>query len=144
MGDKTEIEWTDATWNVQYGCTKVSPGCANCYIERTPPYRMAGLRFERGAIPVKLMPNRLDQPLRWKMRRRIFVNALSDTFHKDVSLTFRLRLFDVMADADWHTYQVLTKRADSMKATIENPRRLSEGEIMLPPSSPLVSGRTCR
>ncbi len=115
MSDKSAIEWTDATWNTVYGCDKVSPGCASCYIERTPPYRMAGLRFERGRIPVRLMPERLDVPLRWRKPRRIFVNSLSDTFHQDVPNEFLDRMFATMALAEQHTFLVLTKRPERMR-----------------------------
>lgn len=110
MSDKSAIEWTDATWPLTYGCTKVSPGCAHCYIERTPPYRMAGLRFERGDIPVTLKPERLDWPLRWRKPRRVFVCSLSDLFHDDVPSAFIRLAFGVMARTPQHTYQVLTKR----------------------------------
>jgi protein gp37 len=114
MSDKSKIEWTEATWNPVYGCTKVSPGCANCYIERTPPYRVAGLRFERGAIPVQLKPERLDQPLRWQRPRRVFVNSLSDLFHENVPFEFIDHVFAAMAAVPQHTFQVLTKRPRRM------------------------------
>lgn len=97
MSDKSAIEWTEATWNPTYGCTKVSPACANCYIERTPPYRMKSLRFERGRITVKLLTERLQVPLRWKRPRRIFVDSLSDLFHEDVPDEFIYRVFSIMA-----------------------------------------------
>jgi protein gp37 len=121
MSDKSAIEWTDATWNTWLGCTKVSPGCANCYISRTPPYRMQGLRFERGAIPVQMLDERMTLPLRWRKPRLIFVNSLSDTFHEDVPDDYVLAVFGVMAAADWHTFQVLTKRPERMLALLSAP-----------------------
>src|SRR5947209_1267587 len=112
MSESSNIEWTDATWNVVTGCTKISPGCAHCYIDRTPPFRMAGRKFEKGHIPLILHEDRLEKPLHWKKPRRIFVNSLSDLFHKDVPNDFISRVFAVMALANWHTYQVLTKRPE--------------------------------
>ncbi len=99
MSDKTKIEWADATWNPVLGCDKVSPGCSSCYIERTPPYRMAKpkLEFVKGRIPVELKPERLGIPLGWRKPRRIFVNSLSDTFHEDVPDAFLDRMFATMA-----------------------------------------------
>ena len=105
MGDKTKIEWSDATWNTIYGCTKVSPACANCYIEQTPPYRMRGLKFERGDIPVQLFPERIRLPLQWTRPRRIFVNSLSDTFHNDIPAPFIAQLWATMAVAKQHVFQ---------------------------------------
>lgn len=116
MGDKTAIEWAEATWNPLYGCTKVGTECFACYIDRTPPYRMAGLKFDRkGHIPIVLKPDRLDQPLRWKRPRTIFVNSLSDLFHKDVPTSFIHDVFMVMAAAQQHTFIVLTKRPERMR-----------------------------
>jgi protein gp37 len=115
VGDKSGIQWTDATWNPTYGCTKVSPGCAQCYISRTPPYRIQGLQFVRGHIPLQLHHDRLDVPLRWKRPRRIFVNSLSDLFHADVPDAFVDKVFAVMALCPQHTFQVLTKRPERMR-----------------------------
>jgi len=115
MSGNTQIQWTDRTWNVASGCTKVSPGCANCYIERTPPFRMNGRKFERGAIPVQLHRDRLEDPLHWKKPQRVFVNSLSDLFHDDVDDLFILEAFLVMAMASEHTFQVLTKRPERMQ-----------------------------
>ena len=97
MADKTAIQWTNATWNPVTGCTKVSPGCANCYIERTPPFRMAGRRFVKGKIPVQLHPERLDKPLHWRQPRRVFVCSMADLFHEDVPDEFIDRVFATMA-----------------------------------------------
>jgi len=108
----SEIQWTDATWNVATGCTKTSPGCAICYIERTPPFRMAGRRFKNGAIPVVLHPERLEHPLRWRKPRRVFVCSLADLFHDDVPDYFIRQAFAVMAASPQHTFQVLTKRPE--------------------------------
>ena len=116
MSEQSAIEWTDATWNPVTGCTKVSPGCANCYIERTPPFRMAGRRFVRGAIPVLLHPDRLDQPLRWRKPRRVFVNSMSDLFHEDVPDEFIDRAWQTMMLAQQHTFQILTKRPLRMRS----------------------------
>lgn len=116
MGDRTGIQWTDATWNPVTGCTRVSEGCRNCYIERTPPFRMAGRHFVNGTTGVQLHPDRLEQPLRWKKPRRIFVNSLSDLFHEAVPDEFITAVFGVMAAAPQHTFQVLTKRPERMRA----------------------------
>ena len=114
----TAIQWTDETWNPVTGCTKVSPGCAYCYITRTPPFRIEGRRFVRGTTGVRLHPDRLDQPLRWRKPRRIFVNSLSDLFHDDVPLPFIAAVFSIMEKARRHTFQVLTKRPAQMSWAI--------------------------
>ena len=111
----TAIEWTDETWNPTTGCTKVSPGCAHCYIERTPAFRIAGRRFVRGVIPVTLYEDRLEQPLRWRTPRRIFVNSMSDLFHVDIPDAFIARVFDTMQRAHWHQFQILTKRSGRLR-----------------------------
>jgi protein gp37 len=110
MSDKSAIEWTNATWNCVTGCTKVSPGCAFCYIDRSPPFRIAGRKFVNGATGVRLHPERLEQPLRWKRPRYIFVNSLSDVFHEEIPDAYITQMFDVMGKADQHIFQVLTKR----------------------------------
>lgn len=116
MSGQTGIEWTDATWNPVTGCTRVSPGCAHCYIERTPPFRMEGRRFTHGAdgatTGVRLHPERLEQPLRWRKPRRVFVDSMSDLFHEDVPREFALAVWAVMEAAPQHTYQILTKRPE--------------------------------
>jgi protein gp37 len=114
----TAIEWTDATWNPTTGCTKVSPACARCYIERTPPFRIADRRFVRGHIPLQLHEDRLTTPLHWKKPRRIFVDSMSDLFHEDVSDTFIMTVFETMGRTPRHTYQILTKRADRLAALV--------------------------
>jgi protein gp37 len=117
MADGTGIEWTEATWNPVTGCSKVSPGCAHCYAERL------SLRFGTSRMPwlpehavenVVLHPERLDQPLHWRRPRLIFVNSMSDLFHERVPLSFIEQVFAVMADAERHVFQILTKRHDRL------------------------------
>jgi protein gp37 len=115
MSDHSAIEWTDATWNPVTGCTKVSPGCAHCYIERTPAFRIAGRRFVKGTIPLQHHDNRLDQPLHWRSPRRVFVNSLSDLYHEQLPRSFIARVFDTMQRAHWHRFQILTKRSARLR-----------------------------
>jgi protein gp37 len=119
MSDHSAIEWTDATWNPVTGCTKVSPACAHCYIERTPAFRINGRRFVKGATDVRLHDDRLDQPLKWRKPRRVFVNSLSDLFHNEVSDQFISLVFAAMALSPQHTFQVLTKRPQRMCAYLQ-------------------------
>lgn len=116
MADTSAIEWTDSTWNPVTGCTKVSRGCDNCYAERfAERFRgVPGHPFEMG-FDLQLRDERMNQPLRWRRPRRIFVNSMSDLFHKDVPWDFVDRVFDVMERADWHIFQVLTKRSSLMR-----------------------------
>lgn len=117
MSDHSAIEWTEATWNPVTGCDQVSPGCAHCYA-KTFAERFRGVPghpYERG-FDLQLRTERLEQPLEWKRPRVIFVNSMSDLFHEDVPLGYIQRVFDVMRRADWHTFQVLTKRADRAAA----------------------------
>ncbi|WP_246448860.1 DUF5131 family protein [Paracoccus amoyensis] len=116
MAQKSEIEWTDATWNPVTGCTKVGPGCDNCYAERfAERWRgIPGHPYEQG-FDLTLWPSRLKQPVLWKKPRMIFVNSMSDLFHKDIDHTFIDAVFDAMELADWHVYQVLTKRSSLMR-----------------------------
>ena len=116
MSDKSAIEWTDATWNPVTGCTKITRGCDNCYAERLAE-RFRGTRghpFERG-FDLTLRPERLSQPRSWKRPRRVFVNSMSDLFHKNIPTEFIDRIFDTMEAADRHIFQVLTKRSSLMK-----------------------------
>ncbi len=117
MGDKSAIEWTDATWNPVTGCTKVSPGCKNCYAERLALrlQAMGNLRYRNG-FAVTLHPDQLDLPIRWLQPRRIFVNSMSDLFHEAVPEEFIRQVFDVMTKAHWHIFQILTKRAERLAA----------------------------
>jgi protein gp37 len=116
VSDATKIQWTDSTWNPVRGCTKVSPGCKNCYAERfAERWRgIPGHPFEQG-FDVRLVPEALDLPLRWKKPRRVFVNSMSDLFHPDVPDEFIARVFGTMTRAPQHVFQVLTKRADRMR-----------------------------
>ena len=111
----TAIPLADETWNPVTGCTKTSPGCANCYIERTPPFRMSGRKFVDGTTGVQLHPERLDKPLHWRKPRRIFVCSLADLFHEDVPDGFIESVLDVAMKAPQHVYQVLTKRPERMR-----------------------------
>lgn len=113
MSDNSSIEWTDATWNPVTGCTKVSPGCKHCYAERfAERFRgVPGHPFEHG-FDLRLWPERLEFPLRWKTPRRIFVNSMSDLFHPLVPEEFVASSFKVMEQARWHQFQVLTKRPE--------------------------------
>jgi len=116
MAESTSIEWTDATWNPVTGCTKISAGCDHCYAERfSERFRgTQGHPFENG-FDLALRPERLDQPLRWRASRMIFVNSMSDLFHKEIPKDFIARVFDTMEAARWHTFQVLTKRSSLMR-----------------------------
>lgn len=117
MSDGSSIEWTEATWNPVTGCTKVSPGCAHCYAE-TFAERFRGVPghpYENG-FDLQLRPERLELPLTWKRPRKIFVNSMSDLFHADVPDEYIQGVFDTMARADWHEFQVLTKRPDRAAA----------------------------
>jgi protein gp37 len=108
---ESAIEWTESTWNPVTGCTQVSPGCDHCYA-LTFAERWRGVKghpYENG-FDLQLRPDRLDIPLRWKRPRMIFVNSMSDLFHKDVPDEFIKNVFSVMQRASWHTFQVLTKR----------------------------------
>lgn len=121
MGDWSAIEWTDATWNPATGCTKVSAGCDHCYAERLAEGRLRGRYLTRLPVvdskdreddpfAVRIWPDRLRYPARWRRPRRVFVNSMSDLFHKDLPEPFVRRVFEVMLEVDRHIYQVLTKR----------------------------------
>ncbi len=117
MANGSQIEWTDATWNPVTGCTKISPGCKYCYAERMAKRLQAmGQPNYRNGFAVTLQPQMLDLPLRWRKPKRIFVNSMSDLFHVDVPTEFILRVFDTMGRADWHNYQILTKRSERLRA----------------------------
>ena len=153
MSDGSRIEWTDATWSPVTGCTRVSPGCDHCYIERTPPFRMAGRRFlavcgrcnghgsaDEGICPecrgkgtwpgdgtgsstgVQLHPERLDQPLKWRKPRMIFVCSMADLFHDDVPEAYLVEVFARIAVSTRHVFQVLTKRPARMRALFKAER----------------------
>ena len=116
MADKSAIEWTNSTWNPVTGCTKISPGCDHCYAERfAERFRgVPGHPYEHG-FDLTLRPERIDQPFKWRRSRMIFVNSMSDLFHKKIPIEFIDRVFDTMEQADWHTFQVLTKRSSLMR-----------------------------
>jgi len=112
MAKGSDIEWTESTWNPVTGCTKISAGCKHCYAERMA-LRLQAMRQPNYAEGFKLtlQPKMLEKPLSWKKPQTIFVNSMSDLFHKDVPLEYIQRVFDVMGRAHWHRFQVLTKRA---------------------------------
>ncbi len=116
MATKSSIEWTESTWNPLTGCTKISPGCKHCYAERMSKrlHAMGQPNYANG-FKLTLHPNALEIPLHWKKPQVIFVNSMSDLFHKDVPVDFIQQVFDVMRRADWHTFQVLTKRAERLE-----------------------------
>lgn len=109
---KSAIEWTESTWNPVTGCTKISPGCKYCYAERLAErLRAMGQKNYRNGFRLTLHPDMLEVPLRWKKPQTIFVNSMSDLFHKDVPVDYIRRIFDVIRRAHWHRFQVLTKRS---------------------------------
>lgn len=117
MGEKTAISWTDATWNPTTGCTKISPGCKNCYAERMT-YRlkaMGQINYRNGFEPTFHDKKTLYKPLHWKKPRSIFVCSMSDLFHEAISDTQILHVFSIMEGASWHRFQVLTKRSERLK-----------------------------
>ena len=124
MADNSSIEWTDATWNPVTGCTKITAGCDNCYAARfAERFRgVPGHPFETG-FDLTLRPDRLEQPLAWTRPRMIFVNSMSDLFHKDVPRDYIARVLDTMEAADWHVYQVLTKRSSLLRNFINHRYR---------------------
>jgi len=112
MANKSAIEWTESTWNPLTGCTKVSPGCKYCYAERFAKRLQAmGQPNYRNGFKLTLQEHVLNQPLSWKKPQIIFVNSMSDLFHEEVPLEFIQKVFDVMNQAHWHIFQVLTKRS---------------------------------
>lgn len=122
MSETSKIEWTDATWNPVRGCSKISPGCKHCYAERfAERFRgIPGHPFEQG-FDVRLVPEKLAEPLKWSEPRMIFVNSMSDLFHDDVPDSFISRIASTMKVARWHTYQVLTKRSGRMRDLLFGP-----------------------
>lgn len=113
---RSAIEWTESTWNPLTGCTKVSPGCANCYAERMAKRLQAmGQANYRNGFALTMHEQALELPLRWRKPQVIFVNSMSDLFHRDVPLEYIRRVFDVMQRASWHQFQVLTKRAERLE-----------------------------
>ena len=115
MGLKTAIEWTEATWNPVTGCSKVSAGCRNCYAERmaTRLHAMGSPNYRNGFHPT-VHEHTLDLPLSWKRPQAVFVNSMSDLFHRAVPLSFILKVFAIMRQAYWHRFQILTKRSERL------------------------------
>ena len=129
MSTNSKIEWTDATWNPVRGCTKVSPGCKHCYAERfAERFRgVEGHPFEQG-FDLRLVPEKLGEPLRWSEPKMIFVNSMSDLFHPDVPDSFIMQVVETMLVARWHTYQVLTKRPERLKRLLNGSLREAAAE----------------
>ena len=126
MSVQSKIEWTDATWNPVRGCTKISPGCAHCYAEVFAE-RFRGVKghpYEYG-FDLRLVPEKLEEPLRWKSPKTIFVNSMSDLFHEAVPDDYILKVAEVMVRADWHIFQVLTKRAERMERLVNSKLRFA-------------------
>jgi protein gp37 len=116
MAHNSAIEWTETTWNPLTGCTKISPGCQHCYAERMSlRLRAMGQANYVNGFELTLQEHMVELPLKWRKPQRIFVNSMSDLFHKDVPTEFILRVFDVMRRASWHIFQVLTKRSDHLR-----------------------------
>ncbi len=124
MSQRSSIEWTDATWNPVRGCSKLSPGCKHCYAEVfAERWRgISGHPYESGFDP-RIVEDKLPEPLLWTRSHKIFVNSMSDVFHEQVSEDYIARVFGVMDLADWHVYQVLTKRSARMRDVVN--RRLT-------------------
>jgi len=124
----SKIEWTDATWNPVRGCTKISTGCTHCYAE-TFAERFRGVPghpFEQG-FDLRMVPEKLADPIRWSKPKKIFVNSMSDLFHEGVPDEYIEKVCRVMLAANWHTYQILTKRADRMAAMLSAVNSIYSG-----------------
>ena len=122
MSENSSIEWTDATWNPVRGCTKISPGCQHCYAE-TFAERFRGVPghpYEQG-FDLRLVPEKLAEPLKWSSSKMVFVNSMSDLFHEAVPDSYIEQVVRVMELSNWHTYQVLTKRADRLRSMLKGP-----------------------
>jgi len=121
MATKTKIEWTDTTWNPVRGCTKISPGCKHCYAEAFAE-RFRGVKghpYERG-FDLRLVPEKLLEPFSWTRSSMVFVNSMSDLFHPDIPDDYIIRVAEVMIQAKWHTYQILTKRSERLRNMLNN------------------------
>jgi protein gp37 len=128
MSQHSEIEWTDATWNPVRGCTKITPGCDHCYAE-TFAERFRGVKghpYEQG-FDLRLVPEKLAEPLKWKTPRMVFVNSMSDLFHKDIPDDYVEAVCRVMERANWHTYQVLTKRSSRLRNSLQTRLQFAAG-----------------
>jgi protein gp37 len=129
MSDHSKIEWTDATWNPLRGCTKISPGCKHCYAE-TFAERFRGVKnhpYEQG-FDLRLVPEKISEPFEWSGPRTVFVNSMSDLFQPDVPDDYIEDVVRVMVEANWHTYQVLTKRADRLQQMLSTRLKFAAGE----------------
>ena len=126
MSLNSHIEWTDATWNPVRGCTKISPGCKHCYASAfAERFRgVAGHPYEQG-FDLRLVPGKLLEPLSWQKARMVFVNSMSDLFHPEIPDDFIVQVVNVMMQADWHTYQVLTKRSARLRELLAGPLRFA-------------------
>src|SRR5260370_754661 len=126
MAEHSRIEWTEATWNPVRGCTKISPGCKHCYAE-TFAERFRGVKghpYEQG-FDLRLVPEKLAEPLRWRTPKMIFVNSMSDLFHDAVPDNYIVAVAQVMVAAKWHTYQVLTKRSERLRELLNTRLRFA-------------------
>jgi protein gp37 len=126
MSLNSKIEWTDTTWNPVRGCTKISPGCKHCYAS-TFAERFRGVKghpYERG-FDVRTVPEKLLEPFSWASSKMVFVNSMSDLFHPEIPEEFIIRVARVMVEANWHTYQVLTKRSDRLRKLLNGPLRFA-------------------
>lgn len=129
MRDRTSIEWTETTWNPTTGCDRTSPGCDHCYAQTlakrlkamgSPRYQLDGDERTSGpGFRLTLHPDLLDQPRRWRQPRTVFVNSMSDLFHKDVPISFIRDVFDTISDTPQHQYQILTKRSKRLAAVAD-------------------------
>ncbi len=128
MADKSKIEWTDATWNPVRGCTKVSPGCKRCYAEAfAERFRgVPGHPYEQG-FDLRLVPEKLTEPLLWADPRMVFVNSMSDLFQDGVLDDYILSVAKVMEAANWHTFQVLTKRPERLQRLLSTSLNFAAG-----------------
>jgi len=134
----SKIEWTESTWNPVTGCSKISEGCANCYAERMA-YRLKtmGQKNYANGFDVTIHPHTLSIPLKWKKPRMIFVNSMSDLFHNDVPVFFIKQIFNIMSEAHWHQFQILTKRAERLADLVQHltwPKNVWMGVTIESPS----------
>ena len=128
MAEHSTIEWTDATWNPVRGCSKISPGCKHCYAQ-TFAERFRGIPghpYEQG-FDLRLVPGKMDDPLKWKISKKIFVNSMSDLFHPEVPDSYIVSVAKVMMKGDWHQYQILTKRADRLRSLLNSKLQFATG-----------------
>jgi protein gp37 len=128
MAEHSSIEWTDATWNPVRGCTKISPGCKHCYAQ-TFAERFRGVTghpYEQG-FDLRLVPEKVNEPLKWKTSKKIFVNSMSDLFHPEVPDDFIVDVAKVMMKGNWHQYQVLTKRSDRLRSLLNSKLLFATG-----------------